>query len=178
MRPRITRKHRKSFVLAAITLLISLLAALFFRNILIFFLLIGFNALLNLYQASTGLPFDMTPTIPLVVIFSMKFGFWFGLIFLFLSSIIPTIIVSALTTPNVFFSLFVGLLIGYLSTAGLTDNAFVYGLILIVFEGLIGLVIASLASVETMPPFFVFLASGVNLFYFVIFYNFLSYILL
>jgi len=177
MLPKISRKYRQSVILATTTIIITLLSAIFFRNVAIFVLLIAFNALLNLYQRSTGLPFDMTPTTPLVIIFSIKFGFWFGFLFLFLSSVIPGIFVGGFN-PNIFLIGILGILISYLASIGMTEGIIVYGLILIAFEGIIWFFIASIVSSETLPPLFVFLASILNVFYLIIFYNFLTYIML
>ncbi|MBD3156121.1 MAG: hypothetical protein GF368_05755 [Candidatus Aenigmarchaeota archaeon] len=176
MLPKISKKYRQSVFLATTTLLITLISVIFFRSALIFILLLAFNALLNLYQRSTGLPFDMTPTTPLVIIFSIQFGFWPGFIFLFFSSIVPGIFVGGFN-PNIILIGFLGLVIGYLASVGIVEGVITYGLILVIFEGIVWFFIATLVSSETLPPLFVFLASTLNIIYLIIFQNFLTYIM-
>jgi len=84
-------------------ILVGLLALVLLRNMVVFAVFLLLNAFLNYYQGKTEFPFDMTPSLVLTIIFSMNLGFGYGLIFLLLGSVIPSVVASGFSHLTFFF---------------------------------------------------------------------------
>ncbi len=134
------------------------------------------NALLNYYQGRMELPFDLTPSLVLMIIFSVKLGLGYGLFFLFFGSVLPSVIAAGF---NQMTFLFVGLavFIAYLGSLGITDNFMLYGLGLIVIQSIIGYFIAKFFADDPMAVFSVFLGFFANILYFLVLSGLISKIL-
>ena len=164
---KVCKKNKRCIITVALTTLIGILTIALFRNILVFLGFLVVNAFLNYYQGRMEFQFDLTPSLVLVIIFSIKLGLGYGLLFLFLGSVIPSVIAAGF---NHMTFLFVGLamFIAYLGSLGITDNFLLYGLGLIVIQSVFGYFIARFFSGEPMTVFSVYLGFFLNIFYFLI----------
>jgi len=145
-------------------LLATVLILILARNFLVFCIFLIVNALLNYYQGKMEFPFDLTPSFVLLILFSMKFGFIYGLIFLFFGSVIPSVIAGGFDHTTF---LYVGLAmsVGYLASLGLISNIVFYGLCLILFQTAFSFFISMLSD-DPSKMFSVFLGIILNVLYF------------
>lgn len=173
----INENRKKCIIVGSLTIIISLLALFFFRNIIVFFVFLVVNAFLNFYQGSMELSFDLTPSLALVIIFSMTFGFKYGLIFLFFGSVIPSIIPGGFNHLT-FFYVVLAIGISYLASLGLMSNVMTYGLVLIGVQTVFSFFIATFLSGDPMSVLSVFLGLILNIPYFIVLSRILSYVLI
>jgi len=145
-------------------LLATVLILILARNFLVFCIFLIVNALLNYYQGKMEFPFDLTPSFVLLILFSMKFGFIYGLIFLFFGSVIPSVIAGGFDHTTF---LYVGLAmsVGYLASLGLISNIVFHGLCLILFQTAFSFFISMLSD-DPSKMFSVFLGIILNVLYF------------
>jgi len=150
------------FVLPII--LVAVLILILARNFLVFCIFLVVNSLLNYYQGKMEFPFDLTPSFVLLILFSIKFGFIYGLIFLFLGSVIPSLIAGGFDHTTF---LYVGLAmaVGYLASLSLITNIVFYGLSLIFVQTLFSFFISMLSD-DPSKMFSVFLGIALNVLYF------------
>ncbi len=122
-------------------------------------------------------PFDLTPSLVLMIIFSIKLGLGYGLVFLFFGSVLPSVIATGF---NQMTFLFVGLamFIAYLGSLGLTDDFVFYGLGLIVIQSVFGYFVAKFFSDDPMTVFSVFIGFFANILYFLVLSGLISKILI
>jgi hypothetical protein len=166
-RLKITRKDRNRIILGSLVIFLGLIALILFKNILIFGVFCLANAFMNYYQGRQELPFDITPSLVLVIIFSIKLGFSYGLLFLFLGSLIPSVIARGFDhmTP-IYFSLTMG--ISYLGSLRIINNFIFYGVGLIIIQTTFSFLIAKVFSDDPMVMFSVFFGLFLNIIYFII----------
>jgi len=161
---KLTTKHKKCILFTIPALLIGVLVLILARNFLVFSIFLAANAFLNYYQGKMEFPFDLTPSFVLMILFSMRFGFNYGLIFLFLGSVIPSLIAGGFDHTTF---LYVGLAVGisYLASLGLIENIVIYGLGMIVVQSIFSFLI-SLLSDDPSKIFSVFIGLVLNTLYF------------
>lgn len=147
--------------------LVLLVAIIIKLNIIFVFLLL-ISAFLNYRQGKMELPFDLTPSFTFLLLFSIKFGFGHGILFLFFGSVIPSIISRGFDHMTF---LFVGLAIGmsYLASLELLKNPILYGFILLLIQSIFAFIIAKLFAGEPSAIFSVFLGLVLNTLYLLIF---------
>ncbi|OGI15625.1 hypothetical protein A3K63_04290 [Candidatus Micrarchaeota archaeon RBG_16_49_10] len=158
-----------------IIILVGLLALILFRDILIFGIFLIAMAIFNHYQNKYQLGFDVSPTLVLTIIFSMRLGFGYGLAFLFLGGVIPNLITGGFTGGTVFF-IGIAVLVAYLASLGLIANVLLYGIGLLVLQSFLGLMISLLLS-DSLVLFSVFFGFALNAVYFLVFNNILTLVL-
>lgn len=158
------KKDKKCIFVVTLSVLFGLLSLLLFRNVVIFVIFLAANAFLNYYQGRMEFPFDLTPSFVLLILFSMKFGFIYGLIFLFFGSVIPSVIAGGFDHTTF---LYVGLamMVGYLASLSLIGNVVIYGLGLIFVQSVFSFFISMLSD-DPSKMFSVFLGIFLNVLYF------------
>lgn len=159
-----------------IGILVGIIGLLLFRNILIFTVFLAVTAVFNFFQSRMQLPFDLSPSMALLVLFSIKLGFMEGVIFLILGSIIPSVLGGGFNHMIVFFFL-LAMGISYLGSLSLITNLRVYGIVLILAQSVFGYIIIKLFSVDPTDILSVFLGLFVNIGYFLILSELIAFIL-
>ena len=164
MKIKFCEKDKKCLFILLSTIIIGILAIVLVRNLLVFCIFLVVNAILNYYQGRMEFPFDLTPSFVLLILFSIKFGFIYGLIFLFLGSVIPSLIAGGFDHTTF---LYVGLAmaVGYLASLSLITNIVFYGLSLIFVQTLFSFFISMLSD-DPSKMFSVFLGIALNVLYF------------
>ena len=159
-----TKKHKKCMLFVLPILLVGVIILVLARNFLVFCIFLVVNALLNYYQGRMEFPFDLTPSFVLLILFSMEFGFAYGLIFLFFGSVIPSVIAGGFDHTTF---LYVGLamMVGYLASLSLIGNVVIYGLGLIFVQSVFSFFISMLSD-DPSKMFSVFLGIFLNVLYF------------
>lgn len=161
---KLIKKQKKCMLFVLPIILVAVLILILARNFLVFCIFLVVNSLLNYYQGKMEFPFDLTPSFVLLILFSIKFGFIYGLIFLFLGSVIPSLIAGGFDHTTF---LYVGLAmaVGYLASLSLITNIVFYGLSLIFVQTLFSFFISMLSD-DPSKMFSVFLGIALNVLYF------------
>ena len=160
-------------LIVGISLLISFVI---FRNFTICCILLTISALINFYQNKFDLGIDLSPSLVLLIIFSMKLGFGYGLIFLIFGSVIPSVITGGIN-ESIFFFVGLAIFIAYLGSLVLIDNLMIYGIALIVVQSLAGFLFSIFITGNPRTSFSVVIGLALNIFYFMIFSRILFAIL-
>lgn len=161
------KKNKKTLVIMGIGVLIGIIGLLLFRNFIIFTIFLVGTGVLNFVQSRMELPFDLTPSMALLILFSIKLGFLEGMIFLILGAIIPGIVGGGFNHMTLFFFL-LAMGISYIGSLVLISNLRIYGIILIVIQSIFGYMIIKLFSVDPTDILSVFLGLFVNIGYFLV----------
>jgi hypothetical protein len=164
------KARQKRRGIATFIALTAILTAAFFlmREILFFNLLLIVSILINYYQVRLRLPFDVSPSLVFTIIVSMRLGFVYGLVFLFLGSVAPGIAVSGFNHITfIFVCLAAG--ISYISSLNLIGSMLVYGILMICIQSVFSFMIAKAFSADPNIMASVFIGFGLNIFYFTIF---------
>ncbi len=88
----IENKEKMLAGLIALIILLMFGSPVGLARLLIFLILLAITAAISYWLAAVKSPIDASPTFFLMIIINLKFGFFYALIFLILSSIAPTII--------------------------------------------------------------------------------------
>ncbi|MBU0757888.1 MAG: hypothetical protein KKF44_07485 [Nanoarchaeota archaeon] len=168
------RNPKKSFVCIYVTkkftrlqigfLLMLLFFFLLFQSLFVFGLLVVFSAVLNTYQNRLGIPFDISPSLVLMILISMKLGFWFGLAYLILGYFIPSVLVGGFDYITFMFVSLAGV-VCFLASLPIPLSTLYFGVILILFQSIFAFIIASM-SADPKNIFSVFLGFVMNIMYF------------
>jgi hypothetical protein len=175
MRRRNPFKNARTLVFIALLILATLLSFLIFRDILVFGVFLVLSAIFNYYQNRLELGFDLSPSLVLMIIFSIKLGFGFGLFFLIFGAFLPSVLVGGFGGATIFF-LGIAVLIAYLGSIGITDNFTIYAVGLILLQSVLGFVVSSILG-DSLALFSVFIGLGMNMVYFIILGNLLTLLL-
>ncbi|NCN38974.1 MAG: hypothetical protein COY38_02985 [Candidatus Aenigmarchaeota archaeon CG_4_10_14_0_8_um_filter_37_24] len=160
-------KDKKCIITIIAIILTGIISLILMRNIIVFVGFLLINVFLNYYQGKTEFPFDLTPSLVLMIIFSVKLGFVYGLVFLFLGSVIPSVVAAGFNHMTFLF-VSLAIVVSYLGSLGITNNLILYGLGLILFQSVIAFFIAKFFSDDPMTLFSVFLGFFVNIVYLLI----------
>lgn len=149
--------------------LILALLFIFVRDIFIIGILIVISAIINIYQGRLGVSFDLSPSLVIMVLVSMKLGFLYGLLFLLLGSVIPSVLVAGFNYLT-FLYVSLAVLIGYLASLNLTQNYMLYGISLIFLQSIFAFFLARL-SADPKNILSVFVGFTMNIIYLMILGN-------
>lgn len=150
--------------------LIAILALFLFRNIIVFAVFLVISFMMNMYQSKLELEFDLTPSLVLMIIFSMKLGFFYGLIFLFMGSVVPSLISGGFNHLTIFF-IIIAVVICYIASLGLTDHPVRYGLILVLVQSALGFGLVFFFLNDPTGMFAVLIGLALNILYMFILTN-------
>ncbi len=163
----IFKKNKKSLLVMGIGIIIGMIGLFLFPTFLIFTIFLVGTGILNFVQSRMELPFDLTPSLAILILFSIKLGFLEGMIFLILGSIIPGILGGGFNHMTLFFFL-LAMGISYLGSSSLIGDLRIYGIVLIVIQGVFSYLIIKLFSVDPTDILSVFLGFFVNISYFLV----------
>ncbi|MBD3155973.1 MAG: hypothetical protein GF368_04960 [Candidatus Aenigmarchaeota archaeon] len=163
----VLKENKKTIVGMGIGILVGIIGLLLFRNILIFTVFLVVTMVFNFFQSRMQLPFDLSPSMALLILFSIKLGFMEGMVFLILGSIVPSIIGGGANHMTLFFFL-LAMGVSYLGSLSLIINLRIYGIILIVVQSIFGYIIIKFFSDDPTDFLSIFLGLFVNIGYFLI----------
>jgi hypothetical protein len=169
------RGSRRSLVAFTLLAIICIALILIFRNVLVLGIFVVLSAIIRFYQSKLELGFDISPSLVLAIIFSIKLGFWYGILILIFGGFIPGVLTGGFTQMSIFF-LSLAMFIVYLGSLGLFGNDVTYGIVLILIQSSIGFVI-SMVSGDPTVTFSVFFGLGLNIVYLIVLNNIISLLL-